>query len=45
MEGEEIYQMELQNQFTEIKLEAPKGIYFVEIIAGERPYTKKVYLN
>ena len=45
LEGKEIYSAELQNQFTEIKLNAPKGIYLVEIIADEGRYTKKVYLD
>lgn len=45
LEGKEIYRNELQNQFTEIKINAQKGIYFVEIIADEGSFTKKVYFN
>ena len=45
LEGREIYSGELQNQFTEIKLAAPKGIYFVEIISDEGKLTKKLYLD
>jgi len=45
LEGKEIYKAGLQNQFTEIKLEVAKGIYFAEIIAEEGRFTKKVYLN
>ncbi len=45
LEGKEIYSSELQNQFTEIKLEVAKGIYLVAIIAEEGRYAKKVYLD
>lgn len=45
LEGGEIYQNILQNKFAEIKLDTPKGIYLVEIIADEGNLTKKVYLN
>ena len=45
LEGKEIYSVELQNQFTEIKLDTPKGIYLVEIIADEGRVAKKVYLE
>lgn len=45
LEGKVIYAAQLQNQFTQIMLDASKGIYLVEIIAGEGRYTKKVYLD
>ena len=43
--GREIYSDALKNQFSEINLDTPKGIYLVEIIADEGRYTKKVYLD
>lgn len=45
LKGGEIYTCELQNQFAEININAPKGIYLVEIIAKEGNFTKKVYMN
>ena len=45
LDGKKIYHEELQNQFSEIKVKAPKGIYLVEIIAEEGRFTKKVYLE
>lgn len=45
LEGKEIYRNELQDQFSEIKVNASKGIYLVEIITDEGRFTKKVYLD
>ena len=45
LEGKETFRSKLQNQFTEIKLDTPKGIYLVEIIADEGRFAKKVYLD
>lgn len=45
LEGKEIYRNELQDQFSEIKVNALKGIYLVEIITDEGRFTKKVYLD
>lgn len=45
LEGKEIYQIELKNQFTQIPLDVATGIYFVEIIAKEGKFIKKIYLN
>ncbi len=45
LEGREIYSEKLKNQFTEIKLNSPKGIYLVEILADDGIFTKKIYLN
>lgn len=45
LEGKEIYRSELQKQFTEIKINSPKGIYFVKIISEEGSFTKKVYFD
>ena len=45
LEGKEIFRSKLQNQFTEIKLDTPKGIYLVEIFADQGKLTKKVYLD
>jgi len=41
----EIYTSELTNLSTVIPVNAPKGMYFVEIIAEEGRFTKKVYLD
>jgi len=43
--GKEIYASDLNNLSTVIPVNAPKGIYLVEIIAAEGRFTKKVYLN
>ena len=43
--GKEIYTSVMNTQLTEIPVNAPKGIYLVEIIAVEGRYTKKIYLD
>ena len=43
--GEMIYSDEIRDQSTQIELNKAKGVYFVELISGEKKFRKKVYLN
>lgn len=43
--GKMIYSDEVINQITQIELNKAKGVYFVELISGEKKFRKKVYLN
>lgn len=45
LSGKMIYLNKINNQFTQIKLNAPQGVYFVKLISGENNYSKKFYLN
>lgn len=45
LNGKMIYSNKINNQFTQIKLDEPKGVYVVKLIAGENQFVKKIYLN
>lgn len=45
LSGKLIHDDKIINQFTQIELNQKKGIYLVELIAGENKFTKKIYIN
>lgn len=45
LSGKLIYSDEITDQFNQIKLNEPKGVYVVKLIAGENNLFKKIYIN
>lgn len=45
LSGKEIYSDKIRNQFNKINLNVTKGVFFVELFAGESRYNKKIFLN
>jgi hypothetical protein len=45
LSGVMIYSDKITNQFTQLKLNDAKGLYVVELFAGENKLTKKIYIN